>query len=233
MADEKPTGQYQFPGQGSNEEYGKSSVSGGTENVKSILTNRRVLILLGVVVVAIALWVVNREESSDDDVSDTSIPKIEAPEPVVPSPPVIEQPVAPEIPVVHTSPKLESDIDQLGRRLDGYDHQINTISVSVQQLNASNYEMTRQLQRIAKDIEELKPKKKPAKIAVEHKKVVLKTYYIRAIIDGRAWIRSGLSDNMTIKLGDEVPTYGKVKGIYPNEGVITTTSDRTIVFSNE
>lgn len=239
MADDKNTGQYQFPGQGSKEEYGDSSVNGGTENVKSILTNKRVLVLIGIVVVGVLLWVINREESGDDDSVPAAIPVQSAPEvnqsPAEPITPQAEpdraEPVVPQ-PVVHVnSPQLESDVNQISRRIDEYDVKINQLNQSIQQLNANNYDITQQLSKIARDIDELKPKpvKKVEPVA---KKEPPKVFTIRAIIEGRAWIRAGLSDNLTVKVGDTVPTYGEVKGIFPSEGVITTTSGRHIVFQS-
>tara|TARA_E500000178_G_C17030835_1_gene760456 strand:- start:2360 stop:3109 length:750 start_codon:yes stop_codon:yes gene_type:complete len=69
---------------------------------------------------------------------------------------------------------------------------------------------------------------KPKPAAVN---TALKTYYLRGIIEGRAWISTKKGNSLTVRVGDELPDYGKITGIYPNQGFIMTSSKRMIIFS--
>jgi predicted PurR-regulated permease PerM len=59
----------------------------------------------------------------------------------------------------------------------------------------------------------------------------LKVYHITAMVPGRAWIKN-IDDHhiMTVRIGDEVPSYGKISMIDSDNGVIATTSNRVIQF---
>ena len=65
-----------------------------------------------------------------------------------------------------------------------------------------------------------KPPKKP-----------LAVYHLRGIIEGRAWIVDAKGRNVTVRIGDSLPDYGKITGIFPDSGFIATESKRRITFS--
>ncbi|MEE2769815.1 MAG: hypothetical protein VX835_01885 [Pseudomonadota bacterium] len=67
---------------------------------------------------------------------------------------------------------------------------------------------------------EPKPAKKP-----------LAQYYLRGIIDGRAWVTGPKGNNQTVRIGDSLPDYGKITGVFPDAGFIMTESKRKITFS--
>lgn len=69
---------------------------------------------------------------------------------------------------------------------------------------------------------------KPVKVAVNKD---LKIFYLRGIIEGRAWITDKKGHSISVKIGDELPDYGKVTGIFPNQGFVMTSSKRMIIFS--
>lgn len=218
MADDK--GQYKMPDQGSDAEFGKSSIKGGTENIKSILMNKRVLVLLGVIVLSILLWVFG-SESSDETVE----PVPPAVEPVQPVEKVIEEPQAPKVEPVANSSQTEDELKQVSDRLDSYEKQLVNVSNSLSGIDSQIYQLSSKLETLTGTVEKLIPKKKEVvtQKSLEH-------FYIRAIVEGRAWLRSSASNNITVSVGDKINTYGEVTGIYPNEGVVSTTSGRSIVF---
>ena len=65
-----------------------------------------------------------------------------------------------------------------------------------------------------------KPAKKPLAI-----------FYLRGIIEGRAWVVDSKGKNVTVRIGDSLPDYGKIVGIFPDAGFIATDSKRKITFS--
>ena len=219
MADDK--GQYKMPDQGSDAEFGKSSIKGGTENIKSILMNKRVLVLLGVIVLSILLWVFGSESS--DETVDPVAPKVEPVQQPVEK--VVEEPQAPNIEPVANSTQSEDELKQVSDRLDGYEKQLVNVSNSLSGIDSQIYQLSSKLETLTGTVEKLIPKKKEVvtQKSLEH-------FYIRAIVEGRAWLRSSASNNITVSVGDKINTYGEVTGIYPNEGVVSTTSGRSIVF---
>ena len=71
-------------------------------------------------------------------------------------------------------------------------------------------------------IKKAKKKKKPLK---------LETFSLRAMIHGRAWIENDKGSYMTVKVGDMLPTYGRIVYLDEQSGVLKTTSGRDIKFT--
>lgn len=71
---------------------------------------------------------------------------------------------------------------------------------------------------------------KPKKAASQSKisNVPLANYYVKAMIQGRAWLIGNDGATFTIKTGDNLPTYGIVQNIYPDKGIVMTSSGRII-----
>ena len=65
-----------------------------------------------------------------------------------------------------------------------------------------------------------KPAKKP-----------LATYFLRGVIEGRAWVEDLRGRNTSVRVGDSLPDYGKITGIFPESGYLTTESKRRITFT--
>lgn len=61
----------------------------------------------------------------------------------------------------------------------------------------------------------------------------LVTYYVKAMIQGRAWLMTSEGNTFTISEGDTLPSYGTVDAIEPDNGVVMTSSGRVITFKPE
>ncbi len=59
------------------------------------------------------------------------------------------------------------------------------------------------------------------------------TYYVKAMIQGRAWLMTPDGNTFTISEGDTLPGYGIVQTIEPDNGVVMTSSGRVITFKPE
>ena len=75
--------------------------------------------------------------------------------------------------------------------------------------------------------------KKPKKVKriAKKKRIKPRNYSVRAIIEGRAWVKWDKGGSLTVTVGDSIPTYGKVTAIHPVEGIVQTSSGRVIQFS--
>lgn len=59
----------------------------------------------------------------------------------------------------------------------------------------------------------------------------LPTYYVQAMIPGRAWLfkkERGTSTTLTVARGDSLPGYGQITAIDPSRGVVITNSGKVI-----
>lgn len=58
-------------------------------------------------------------------------------------------------------------------------------------------------------------------------------YYIRAMIQGRAWLMTPEGATLTVSEGDNLPGYGQIVSIDPHKGEITTSSGAVITFRSD
>ena len=225
------------------EEYPEAAESKQTENLQSMLMNRKIMVPAGIVG---AVFLINILFGDDDPK-----PVAEAPAPVVAD-------VAPTAPTAQSeeddqqisrnSQMLTENTKALGNVVEMHNQQTQAFNQSKQQIDTlaakvgdlstdvtilynelRNY--NRSLASLSAKVDAMaKPKPKP--VIAKKAPVVLQNFSIRAVIDGRAWIRNDkdAANTLSISVGDTVPTYGKVVAIHPIEGVIKTSSGRLIQF---
>lgn len=240
--------------QGEDESVNDYQTSGGSLNDipppqgGSSMGSRLIIILVFMIIAyAIGYFLTNMSGSTN------TAPVQEVPSPIVPQ----QQPQpAPPPPVQTKEFKLEDSVvfknfqkqsqqqvdqlkslnTQLVQQVKQMNDQVLAVQESVANESKKQVEMTTQMVnelrnelydirgRVAVIEDKLKPK--PVEV---HKN--LKTFYLRGIIEGRAWINTPKGESMTIRVGDSIPDYGKVTGIFPDQGFVMTTSKRMIVFS--
>jgi len=62
----------------------------------------------------------------------------------------------------------------------------------------------------------------------------LQTYYIKAVVPGRAWLTNPDNDQVvSVHVGDKLATYGVIRDIDSNSGLIMTSSGRPIRFGRD
>ncbi|HJN37776.1 MAG TPA: hypothetical protein QF353_03265 [Gammaproteobacteria bacterium] len=209
------------------EEYTAAAHSGSTENLRSILSNRKVILPLGLLIIFYGgSKLFSREVEK---------PKKE-PEVVVDTPrPVEVKPAAPQI--VHVVPDtglkdsvgdLRTSYEDQQQKVSGLQDAYGQLSYQMKGVNQQLHSITMQLNTINAQLARKPVPKKEVKKVVKLKP----TYFIKAIVDGRAWVRNLQNNTLTVAVGDMIPKYGKVTGIYPEEGFITTASGRVVRFSN-
>lgn len=103
---------------------------------------------------------------------------------------------------------------------------LQSVSNNSQTTNEAISELALSIKKLAAD---QKKKETPKPKVIPPKPV---TYYIRAVVPGRAWIYGTNKRSASIIVGDTVNQYGKVLAINPDQGVIVTSSGKTISFSS-
>ncbi len=95
------------------------------------------------------------------------------------------------------------------------------------------------LDQVESIIEEQKEKELKAKrLAEQRKEMAAKKlappmkYYIRALVEGRAWLQTDEGGEATVSVGQPLKDYGTILAIYVNQGLVTTSSGRVISFKD-
>lgn len=233
--------EYEFPDR-QTKEFGSSPLSGGTESLSSLLKNKQVMYAIGGIV---GLYVILSLFSSDED---EVINDVEAVAPQVVQDDTFDMSdditidamgsSSPQLSVFDSidqeaekADKTAEDIDSLKRQIASLNRQNVDFRTQVKQLDIKLDTLQKTVERAARQISDFSQQQDLKKS--EEKVEVLQDYKIRAVISGRAWIEDKTGNNLTVKVGDNIPTYGRVTKIRPVEGVIETSSGRNISFSHD
>lgn len=162
-------------------------------------------------------------------------PVVEQPAPVVVAPPV-----QPSVPVSVTSglSQLEQQVSNQDTSLKSMQSQVSDLQTTLSQLNTSLTALNARLDTIQKQMADLQ---KPKQVVVVQKPVRVRPtrviyrpaprmpdFYIKAIIPGRAWLRSENGATITVSRGSWLPGYGRITRVAVQQGVVFTSSGRVI-----
>lgn len=172
---------------------------------------------------------------------------------IIPVAPVVQVPTQPQIPVQIPQPvpapselkqkisdieskqdSVQSQIASMNNQVSDVNNNVSNLSTQIANLNQTLTNLTAQLNRQSDEINVLmqRTKPKPVKQIARSRKVSQAiSYYINAVIPGRAWLIGSNGSTLTVREGSNVPGYGVVKLIDPLEGRILTSSGKTIRFS--
>jgi len=233
--------EYEFPDKHS-QEFGKTPHSGGTESLSSLLKNKQVMYAVGGIVGLYVLLSVFSSDDEDDAVSEVETAQVSMEDSFddIDSSSMDDVAVdtAPSISIFDTIDQEAEAQDQTNEEIDGLKRQIASLNrqnvdfrSQVKQLEIKIDTLQKTVERAARQISDFSDmqEKKETDVKAE----VLQDYKIRAVISGRAWIEDKSGNNVTVKVGDNIPTYGRVTKIKPVEGMIETSSGRTISFSHD
>ena len=245
--------EYQFEGEEKETVFENIEDSPTTPAKKMPMFNSKLILAVGVVVLLYGIGYIA-------STYDTSVPKEsveEVPSPIVKKvkveketpPPPPPQPVVQKF-VLNQDPQfimyqkqVQDEINQLKGANNSMVDRLKSILTELEKIQSSikNAQATQQemidasLSNLKNEVYDLRARltvvedrTKPVKVAVNPD---LKTFYLRGIIEGRAWITDRKGHSLSVKIGDELPDYGKVTGIFPNQGFVMTSSKRMIVFS--
>lgn len=115
---------------------------------------------------------------------------------------------------LETTKKITSSLDSLTTKVEDLSTQLSKYAAIQDEISA----------KIKKQEEEAKKSKsEPAPLQV---------FYIRALVEGRAWIEGDNGFTETVVVGQTLPDYGTITGIYVTQGIVTTSSGRQIEFND-
>ncbi|MBF13699.1 MAG: hypothetical protein CMF46_04995 [Legionellales bacterium] len=129
---------------------------------------------------------------------------------------------------------IQANIASIAKQKKDTENVIGKISASISNVNNQLQQVANKVSELSADITELKTKvymieNPPVKADAKP----LELFYLRAAVWGRAFLVNSKSPNITVtvKVNDVLDDYGSVTGIYPSEGIVTTSSGRNIQFS--
>ena len=214
--------------------------------------------MLGAIV---GLWVITyifdsmMSPSAPEDVIDSSIENVKAElEQSPPPPPALNTANNDKFNNVESTVKNNSDgmqqinqdiseqnnsIERVHKNFNSVSSKVNKLSNDVSELHYQlkhlldlDRELFQKLGSIEEKLNKEEEKRKAAAIKKEPAKI-LQNYFIRAVVEGRAWLVDSAGKSITVTLGDQVKDYGKIENIYPSQGFIVTSSRRVIQFQHD
>jgi len=113
-------------------------------------------------------------------------------------------------------------VDSISNTLSSLSNSIENLQGSVAAINQQLQTISSQLQRQHAAIRALRPKK--VKRTKRRTVPIRSTWYIQALVPGRAWLFQTNGKNITARVGDLLAGYGRVKDISIIKGVVKMSS---------
>lgn len=166
---------------------------------------------------------------------------------------ITSPPVLPEEKLEHENLKekvssLEQSMIQNSKTQENLQNQIGGISSAITEIQSNIAMLTQQINAIAQQKSDIDAKLKEKAEAVrkadvakksvkkssyyygKKKKQTYASYYVKAMIQGRAWLISSAGAILTVSTGDQLPGYGQIQEINPDKGIVMTSSGKVINF---
>ena len=231
---------YDFPNQEQKEQYSMSPF-GGTESIKTLFKNKRLMMSLGgMFAFYLMLYLVSHFFSGDGaqtqpvKIAQTTVKPAVQTSP----PPQIDQnkPSDQDLLVKEQSVQLKEQLDVIQQLQTKIDQLMSRQSETQAQLNTLEGQYRVNIVDINEYINHQKAKEaallQKAKVKKQAKPVY--TYFTRAAIHGRAWVVDSKNHrDISVTIGDTIPSYGTVIAIDPDSGHIRTSSSRVIRYAPE
>ncbi|MBA2651243.1 MAG: type IV secretion protein IcmG [Tatlockia sp.] len=133
-----------------------------------------------------------------------------------------------------TQQDVQLQVNAVNSKLSGINNNVSELSEKIASMNqvitSLATKLDQQCSEIAMLVERSKPKPRPVIVIKAPPRL---TYYIQAIIPGRAWLIASNGSTITVREGTRIAGYGVVKLIDPIQGRVLISSGRVIRFSQQ
>lgn len=166
-------------------------------------------------------------------------PKIEPPpvtiQPVVTQPAPATEELNKKISVLEVAQEgIKSDLNSLNNQYGSLNGSLADMSNQIAQLNQQINQLNAMLEQQSEVIASLKVRQqRPVVRAAPRPSAPPVTYYIQAVIPGRAWLIASNGSTLTVREGSTILGYGQVKLIDANQGRVVMSSGKVIRFSQD
>lgn len=130
---------------------------------------------------------------------------------------------------------LNSEINTIGSQLNTLDTNMKDLSNKINNLTQSLTNISMKLEAESSQINLLIAKQAKPILRKKIEKVYVPslTYFIQAVIPGRAWLIASNGSTLTVREGTKINGYGIVKMIDPNQGRVLMSNGQVIRFSQQ
>lgn len=127
---------------------------------------------------------------------------------------------------------MRSEVSDLGNQLSAVSSNLTVLSAELNKIHQVISELNTKIDQQSREINQFMVRAKPApKKQVVRKMVPTKKYSVQAVIPGRAWLISTDGATLTVSEGTNIPGYGTVKLIDPQQGRVLTSSGKVLKFN--
>lgn len=115
--------------------------------------------------------------------------------------------------------KMAENVNKTQSALQSMQDKLDSLTQTINELSAQNQILKETLHKPAT--------KHPTKKRAARK---MESYHIKAIIPGRVWLESDSGKVATLRVGDNLPGYGIIQLISPQQGLVMTSSGMAIQY---
>lgn len=130
---------------------------------------------------------------------------------------------------------VRSEVSSMNQQVGIVNDNVNNLNNQIKNLNQTITNLSTQMANQSQEINLLMERSKPKKIVRPIPKPPTEhiSYYIKAVIPGRAWIIGTNGSTLTVREGTRIAGYGIVRLIDSLQGRVITSSGQVIKFSQE
>ncbi|OGO92809.1 MAG: hypothetical protein A3F10_04745 [Coxiella sp. RIFCSPHIGHO2_12_FULL_42_15] len=189
---------------------------------KFVSNNRRKLLVVLVIMIVLVVFQIMKHKENNKVIMQA--PEQPAPTQTLPT----QQPSQDQALLQQSLASIQQNGDANAQEISLLKSQVDDMRAQMQQANETNDQLKQAMVLL---LQELRNVNENIKVNVSQKsgppQPVL-VYSVRAIVDGRAWILGSNGLAISVTVGDPIPGYGNVTGIYPGRGLITTNTGKDI-----
>lgn len=189
-----------------------------------ILQNKRLLMVVGVVVLAIIAFKVMSPSHSVKVVKQAQVQA---------RPPSAQQ--EQQSAMLSKLNNLSQDASSSKNVVNQLQGEVNELKMTLNKADSSNEAMKQAMIALAQQVENLSAQVKKATTTPNHIKKLppspVLTFNLRAIIPGRAWVMGSNGEQDSVAVGSKLKNYGTVKAIDVDAGKVLTSSGKVITYN--
>lgn len=189
------------------------------------LQNKRVIVVIGVAVVAIVAFKIMSPSHKTMSVKRQKMTaqQVEA-----------AQQKQQQMALMNRLSRLSKDASSSQGVVNNLQNEVSGLKAALQQSNESNEAMRKAMLVLAQQVQGLSNEVKKATTSPKHIKKLppspVLTFHLRAVIPGRAWVMGSNGESDSVTVGSKLKNYGTVESIDPQAGKVTTSSGKTISY---
>lgn len=210
------------------------------------LKNRRVLVPVGIILAVIVVYLyMGRQESRQaalEGQQDTSATQQVAQKQTQQQPKTTKTTTVSSAALLQTDTlnteisKLQKQNKQDAAQLNQLQTKVNELGLTLGNLNESVRGLGQMVKILTDDMTNLKAAQSKPKVVKRApvrrvRQVRAPIYYLGAVVTGRAWLKTADGKTTTVKVGDSLAGYGRIRVIDPRNGRVTTSSGKVIRYS--